>query len=284
MREIWRRTWSLFFNRSVLWLPVLCAEFLSSWLWRLQRLAAADLIHWLILHTSLFRLTVSGGRPWEAWHVKLAFITSPFVFGTYFLNVCLYATALVVTAKLVEASDRDVRPDFLVGLRAARVQLRRILGFSLKFFLCYVPAAIGAFEGLRLVLRDPLHYDPLLVRALNSALSLVTYLVVAYFLTPSALLLLRDSPLPPLERDSVRWGRVFSFAAVIVILAVGYLANVAEQTLLESHFIPVFPHLMMSLAVSLLCAFPYIPLFIALSLIATSDAQEPELVPVVSES
>jgi hypothetical protein len=278
MRKIWRRTAKLFFGRPTLWIPVFCADFISFCLWQLQGLAAQVLVHWLALHSSLpvYERQLYE-RQYAAHAMKLAVVTRPFAYATYFLNVCLYVAAFVITAQLVEVVDRNARPNFLEGLGAARMRLRGILGFSLKLCLFYVPAEIVACEGFLLMLKHPLHYDPLTVWTLNSGVGLATRAVVAYCLTPSAILLLCDSSVHSLQRDSKRWGRVFSFVAIIVISAIGYLAGVGEQAFLESHFIPVWHRLEIDFAASLLRAFPYTALFIALSLIATSDAQEPEL-------
>lgn len=282
MRELWRKTAKLFFGRPTLWVPVLCADFISFCFWQFQGLAAQVLVHWLTLHSSLFQWTPSSGDPFAAYAVKLALVTRPFAYATHFLNVCLYATAFVVTAKLVEAIDRNARPDFLEAISAARVRLRGILGFSLKLCLFYVPAEIVMCKSLLLLLRHPLHYDPVAVGVLNASVGLATRTVVAYCLTPSALLLLRDSPVHSLQRDSKRWGRVFSFVLIIVISAVGYFAGIEGHAPLGTHFIPVWHRLEMDFAASLLRAFPYIALFIALSLIEKRDAAESEVVAVGS--
>ena len=280
MNELWRKTAKLFFGRPTLWIPVLCADFICFCLWQIQGLAAQVLVHWLALHSSLLQWSPVYEGQYAAHALKLALVTRPFAYATYFLNVCLYAGAFVVTAELVEAIDRDAGPNFLGGLSAAKVPLRRILGFSLKLCLFYVPAEIVTCESFLLLLRRPLHYDPVTVGLLNAGVGLATRMVVAYCLTPSALLLLRDSPAHSLQRNSKRWGRFFSFVAIIVIAAIGHFAGVGEQALLESYFIPAWRRLEMDFAVSLLCAFPYIALFIALSLVEKRDAQEPELVTV----
>lgn len=79
--------------------------------------------------------------------------------------------------------------------------------------------------------------------------------------------------------ESAVWGRRFAIAAAIAISAIGYLVTLANESIAT---LPIFAHeasaFALNLATSLAAALPYVPLFIALSLIGRSDAVEAEVV------
>ena len=90
----------------------------------------------------------------------------------------------------------------------------------------------------------------------------------------------RNSPsekcaIAPVTTEDAHWGRHFSILMVMASLAITYLVAMVEQSLNTS---PILARGILRLIVeapaSAVTAFPYVPLFISLALIATNDAAE----------
>lgn len=280
MRDIWRKTARLFWERPVLWVPVLCADFLGFWLLWFQRLAAKKLIIWLLFKHSTLGGSLVPRYSMPGLTLLGVLIGGPLEWGSFFLDIGFYTMAFVMTGVMVGMISQESIPDFSLAFHVARLRLRRILGFSLKLILlCAVWLALIAVASTKFSDRP----RPISGYLFGFGMGAVGFLIAAYCLTPSALLLLRDAPSRLERRESALWGRGFSIATAIAVSAIAYFAGVAERSFLAStNFAGDIPQLILNLAVSLLAAFPYIALFIALSLIEASDTKEPELVSVAS--
>lgn len=282
MREIWRKTAELFWERPVLWVPVLCAEFVAYWLFWMERLASRQVVIWLAFkHSALNGALVRRSSASEtSLLLKVVSITGPLNWGTYFLNIYLYTLALVVTSVLLEMVFAGSKPDLLLALRSTKLRLLRVVIFSLKIFLFLVGGTVTLGYTLGKFALGLARIQVVVCGAMAIGCA-----VIAYFMAPAALLLLRDSRSALMRRESGVWGRKFAIVGAIVISAIAYLATLTNESIrtwrIFAHGAPAFA---LNLATSLAGAFPYILLFIALSLIGRSDAVEAEVVVVGSES
>lgn len=281
MREIWRKTAELFWERPILWVPVLCADFVGYWLMWLERLASRQVVIWMAFNQSpLNGALVRNGSSETSLLLKVMSIAGPLLWGTYFLNICLYTLALVTTSVLLEMVFAGSKADLLLALRSTRLRLKRVGVFSLKMLLFFAGGVVifgftvGKF-ALGLARLQAVVYGAIAFG----------YAIVAYFMAPGALLLLRDSRSALMRRESGVWARKFAIAGAITISAIAYLGTLANESITP---LPIFAHgapsLALSIATSFSGAFAYILLFIALSLIGRSDAVEAETVVVGSES
>lgn len=279
MRELWQKTAALFWERPILWVPVLCADFLRYWLWTFEDTASRKLVIWLLYkHSVLGGLVPRTSGSEISLILKAALIGAPPLWGSYFLDICFYTSALLMTSALAEMIVAESKPDLLVALRFMKLRLRRVVPFSLKVFLFLVGGAVifastlGRFGGGL----TRMYIYGFGATAIWSAL-------IAYFMAPAAILLLRDSQSALLKRESAVRGRAFAIAATIAVSAIAYFATLAEQSSATS---PIFAHgapvLAVNCVASLVAALPYIPLFIALSLIEKSDTAESEVATVGS--
>lgn len=247
----------------------------------MERLASRQVVIWLAFdHSTLNGALVRNSSSETSLLLKAVLIGGPLLWGTYFLNIFLYTLALVVASVLLEMVFAGSRPDLLLALRSTKLRLKRVGVFSLKVFLflvggtaifCYTLGRFAA--GLARL------------QAVVFGAIAIGYAVVAYFMAPAALLLLRDSRSELMRRESGVWARKFAIAGAIAISAIAYLVTLANESI---RTLPIFAHeapsLVLNLTTSLAGAFPYILLFIALSLIGRSDAVEAEMVVVGSES
>ena len=108
------RSLTLFWENPILWLPLVCADLLVFCFTRLQKLLTRQLIDSLLLNHPA--LTGQAIRPvaQPALIMKAAVLNGSFVWGTYFLNTCLYTVAFVITATLVHTLGQDMQPDLPV--------------------------------------------------------------------------------------------------------------------------------------------------------------------------
>lgn len=278
MREIWRKTAELFWERPILWLPVLCADFIGYWLREFQGVLTRELIRWLLLGpASVFdsRLVPHGSVP--ILELKAALIGGPFVWGGYFVSIGLYTIAFVATAVLVKSIDQSGKPDFRLAFGVVKSRIRRILRFSLRVLLFFaVAAAVWSFVLIPLAVKS-LREESLNVLAVG--VTILVEAITAYCVAPAALSLLTESSSQMMNRESVRWGRGFSIAGSIAGLVIAFIPVMQGQRLLNPIIVHVGP-VVFNMITSLLFVLPYIPMFIALSLIAMNDAQMPEIVAV----
>ena len=125
--------------------------------------------------------------------MKAELLNGSFVWGTYFLNACLYTLAFVITATLVHGLGQDMQPDLPVVFGSLGSRSRRMLVFSVKLLALY--ALLGALlvQATRVAQKWGLlttHFVPGFV--------MLAYVFVAYFMAPSGIRLLRDSQSPPI--------------------------------------------------------------------------------------
>lgn len=280
MRQLWRKTSDIFWQFPILWLPTLVADVVTFCFERLW---------WLLRHEVIFRLMQShsvldntpdyrihGVAP-TALTILLAFLK---LFET-FLGICFYTAAFLITALLVQGFLQNFSVEYSFVAAMLKQQRRNIFVFSLKLFLLLILAAALVTEAV-IFLTPRLSHLPQLygVTAADVVnISVILLLVcVAYIITPSAIALLRLPDLPPVKSNAVVAGRIFAMLAVAASSVVDVFAGPVERVLFRevAHINTVTSQTTYAIA-SLLGAFPYIFLFIALALIASRNTEDEDI-------
>lgn len=270
MRELWRRTADLFWEHPILWLPVLAADLLGQCVTQLQQL----LTHRIVL-SLVERHSVLGNTPdlvaYKAAAMKAALLIAPFVWGSYFINICLYTMAFLVTARLVFTfQEQPSAASFAATLKAGHP--RRIFVFALKIFAMFILAAMLLLAVDLFVVST--HQAKLVAMALwADGAAMVVSVCIAYCIVPSSLRLIKDRN-SFLADESIWRGRSIAILVVAASSVIAFCVQTAEQSLLGTS--PVHPMTLLALGAiaSLFAAVPYVPLFIALSLVAMQDDDE----------
>jgi hypothetical protein len=268
MRDLWRKTTALFWENPILWLPVLCTDLLAFCFTRLQKLLTRHLIDSLLFsHSALTGQAIQpSGR--SALIMKAALLNGPLVWGTYFLNTCLYTAAFVVTATLVGTLAQHVRPDLRLVLISTGSRMRRILVFSVKLLALYALAFAFLVPATTVAQKWKFPY-------LAPGFVILTSILISYCMAPAGISLLRDRQSRTVTAEYVKWGRAFSILMVLGSIALGYFVPMVEQSLFASPLlVRGIPRVIIEALSSSVAAFPYVLLFISLSLIATNDPVE----------
>ena len=268
LRQLANRTLSTLKAHPVLAIPVLVADLIGF--------AAMHLQH--ALHQPLFELFLDSNRsvlatthtafvltPENA--TKAALLTAPLLWGCYFLNIVLYTSALLTIATLLNGERtgeiRDLRRIRSV-LMSSKRRILRFSGLTLLSLIVQLPLGYLTFLiGDKAALLTPLNG-----RNLGYALAFTAELLSVLLLSRPVLSLLRSPEPDKMNRH--------------LVSMVGIAALIAQFALLLGieHLPPSFFHQKTVLGLlcreaftSMLCALPYVPLFISISII-DQDSQE----------
>jgi hypothetical protein len=265
MTNLFRRASYLFWQFPILWVPVLTADMLDTVLKEVRPLVARALIQSVLQSSSVLSSVPDPLRasPQSIW--KAAFLSAPIIWGSHFVGIVLYASAMTMTATLVLMNPPAIRG--LYKLNQDR-SFKDTLFFSLKvfaiIFLTGVPwTAIVGLVSMRFP-RSGLIWGG----DFGVLFGIAFTVVVAYFITPTAIRLLRKPRTEPVNIDLIPPARAF---AVLAVIASGLLDRLTVGT--ESTFLsrPATRTgvLVFDAVASLVGAFPYILLFIGLTLVAS---------------
>ena len=101
---------------------------------------------------------------------------------------------------------------------------------------------------------------------------------IAWLLVPAGIRLIQSQHTGSLHSEAVRKGRLFALLVVLASNAFSYLALKWEGSLIAAHSVsPLFRKLAIHPAMVLLVAFPYMLLWIALSLLSSEEAEMVEI-------
>jgi len=248
MRTLWRTTTHLFWQYPILWLPVLLADLIAFCLRLLQGWASQAVIQSLVVF-AVSKLLVE------------------------FLNLCLYVTAMIVISILVPALIAQTKTQWQQILFAVKQLRVQILLFSMKIFGMLL---VATFLNIELMAYLPrLHLLPTFStfsasRDQSLALIALLFAALAWLATPTAVTLLRPPESPPNGTKTLRHARIFAAVSVLTTVALYYLAIVAKPSFAPLLTTAFGVQLFWGIA-SAVSATPYIPLFIALHLIANPD-------------
>jgi len=264
MTNLFRRASHLFWQYPILWVPVFAADIVDTLLKEVRPLATHALIQSVLQSHSVLSSVPDPLQASQLSTWKLALLSAPIVWGAHLVGIVLYASAMTMTATLVL-----MNPPTMAGLYKQNPDrsFKDTLYFSLKvfaiIFLIGVPwtAIVGVvsmmFPRSRLIWGGDFAI----------LFGVVFTVVVAYFITPTAIRLLRKPGTEPVNVDLMRPARAF---AVLTVIASGLLYRLTLGT--ESTFLarptPRIGILSFDAVASLAGAIPYILLFIALTLVA----------------
>jgi hypothetical protein len=267
MQNLWRKTSELFWQYPILWLPILLANTLE-WLllWSQQILARR-----IVTFFSQGHRSVLGGRPDlsidPSTVMKASLATGLLSAGIYLLFTCLFITALFVISKLVR-NCLDNRPPELKAAVIDTLQSckRKTVVLSIKILALFAAGALLLIFAMpRLVRLTTMSY-----RDIGYSFSCILTVVIAYLLTPSIVAAL--SPGRSVTSEMLAKARLIAMIGVAASDLIGLFVERAEFSVFSRSAYPSVPaQRFIGLAVSLFTAFPYIPISIALSVVAFSS-------------
>jgi hypothetical protein len=263
-----KRTFALLRRHPIFALPVLIADLLGF--------AAMHFQH--ALHGPLFALFFSTKdsvlsttrssfilTPENA--TKAALLIVPLIWGCYFLTIYFYSGALVVVSALLETAQKGEILNLQLVQTVLLKRKRRILGFSIFLFGVLVIAAVVGYWLFRAIVSVPWFAtwtgfnEGILVAGLLE-------MPIAYIFTRRALKFLRPEAMQ--RRSDERLATFSGFAAVTVQIVVSLLWRYAAPAFLFQQT-TVAAFLFREATFSLIGALLYVPLFVALSLLATGE-------------
>ncbi len=200
-------------------------------------------------------------------HLKAIFIGAPLTWGTYFLSACLYTSALTFTSLLVQYED----PHIAWGNRKEQgCGARRIAIFAAKLIGLYVSTVIIFFLPLLWILQ---RLDRAILQSvwLPYAASFLASAGIAWLLTPTAIALLRKSNALPIRIEARRWGIYSALLAITACSALSAFCNSAVHAHPSKNGTGAN---LIYTVIAILTALPYIPLYIALALLADETAAQ----------
>jgi hypothetical protein len=281
MRILWRSTAHIFWQYPSLWLPVVLADLIAFCLRSLQGWITHAVINSLLVGHSV----LSGGpEPLQTLPVAWAAVFGVSKLLVEFLNICLYATAMVAISILIPALIAQTKAPWQQILLAVKQLRAQILLFSTKVLGMLLVAVLLNIELIAYLPR--LHFLQMpstfgAMRDQGIILIALLFAAIAWLLAPSAVAILRPPESLPRDSSGLRQARIFAAISVLASAAIDFLATVVAPSfvpLLRTAFGMQFFWAVASAA----SALPYIPLFIAFHLIANpdthpADAAEAEL-------
>ena len=270
MQILWRKTSELFWQYPVLWLPILIADTLQSFLHWLQKLSIRG-----ILTSSLqSSRSVLGGPPDltadPTVSAKAALGAGIVRTGIELFIVSLYIAAMLVTARLVKDCLGNKNPEFLTAVRSTlQSAKRRILILSIKVGFSF---AAGSILFVLLLTHIPR------VRAfsygdIGYGFGVVLIAAIAYLLTLAAITAIQ--PLQPISPKDLANARLLAILGVVASSIIGLFAQRAAASF-AADYPSVFTQQLIDLIASFFTALPYVPLSIALALVAWGLNTYPE--------
>jgi hypothetical protein len=279
MQEFWRKTVELFREHPILWLPFIIADLTAFFLSWLQKSATSNFVHWFLIrhyHSVLGGSLISPDLD-PATMRKAAILCTPLVWGSYFVHICLYTAAFVITAAVISKVQAQHEPCLAEVISLLGLSLRRIFWFALKVL------ALWILGGILLILVPAgfIHFffegNFLGPAIFGSVGALLGSICVAWLLTPAGIRLIQAPLSESVSVDNIKRGRIFAILAVAASIIISYFVMKAEASIsTSSDFDPTFHHLVISPLLSLFAALPYMPLWIVLSLLAVEGIQDTE--------
>jgi hypothetical protein len=269
MRKLWRTTSFLFWQYPVLWVPIIVADIAAFSLLRLQGLISHRIVLWIYQSHSV--LSSAPDYRYDASEIREAvLLTAPLLWGSYFLSICFYTSAMLAISEALRQISRTHRIDLPGSASSLRPALPRALRFSLKLFVLCVGAAILLAAITTFLTKFGLVMEP---RLFGYCYSLAFSSGIAYLVTPSALRILQSIGYTPISSERQRLGRIFAILALAASNTLGAMLAQVNLPLWEGwHAHAAAVRFVLSAIISLIAALPYIPLYIALYLIANPES------------
>jgi hypothetical protein len=270
MRDLWHRTVELIRTYPVLSLPAIWAACLSYGWEQLRRIILHNVLPLVLYRTSVLGASVPDTSPSRVAVLYVLSLSNTVVLQ--YADICGYVVALLITAKMLGRLTADNPKDAPYANISIASHWSGVLWLGL---LAYVVA----FGSVVIFIFLPIAYFPAAAHHLLSILKrpyfmaptgFITYAALAYFLTPVALRLLSRLGKRGISCKEIATGRKSWLITGAAITALSFIqlstpkpfdANLAERAAVG---------LFWTIFVSL----PYVPLFIALSLLGGGFSKE----------
>ena len=263
MKRLWQRVWELSRQHTVLWLPVVGAALLSCGWTQLRRSAIHQMLPW-ILRAHQGHSVLGGSFPTSenSTGYGLVYVAS-FLITTVceYADICCYVIAMLIIAHLLGKLMTDATHDKpYISFSVARHGLG-VLWLSLLVYLLALASSALVFL--------PVTFYPTsrLGQPFTIAVVLVMYSALAFFITPVALRLLARAGGAQIGPEEVAIGRRCSlFVGVAISLLSAVQLSIAGKLHVDHAQREAF-----GIVGTIVTALPYVPLFLALSLISMKD-------------
>jgi hypothetical protein len=276
MQDLWQRTIKLFREHPILWAPLIIADLSAFFLTWLQKSSTKWIIHWLLIkhyHSALDGSVIIPNTDPLAMR-KAAIIVSPLVWGGYFVHICLYTAAFVLTAAFVGKILCNQKPYSADAVSLLRSNLRQVTWFSLKVLALWMIGGISLVLVPAAFIRSFFEDRFLGPAAFGAVGALLGNICASWLLTPAGTRLIQAPFSEDLSAETIKRGRILAILTSAASVVISYFAMKAEASIyISSTFDPAFHHLIVSPLLSLLVAFPYLLLWILLSLLAFGNVK-----------
>lgn len=265
MKRLWQRVWELSRQHIVLWLPVVGAALLSSGWAQLRRSTIHQILPWILRarqgHSVLGGTFPTSGNSTAGYGV--VYVAS-FLITTVceYADICCYVIAMLIIAHLLGKLMTDVTHDKpYIGFSIARHGLG-VLWLSLLVYLLALASSALVFLPTTFYPTSRL-WQPLV----TITVVLVMYSALAFFITPVALRLLARVGGAQIGPEEIAIGRKCSlFVGVAISLLSAVQLSIAGKLHVDHAQREAF-----GIVGTIVTALPYVPLFLALSLISMKD-------------
>ena len=264
MKRLWQRVWELSRQHTVLWLPVVGAALLSCGWAQLRKSAIHQILPWILRarqgHFVLGGTFPTSGNSTAGYGV--IYLASFFITTLCeYADICCYVIAMLIIAHLLGKPMTDATHDKpYISFSVARHGLG-VLWLSLLVYLLALASSALVFL--------PVTFYPTsrLGQPFTIAVVLVMYSALAFFITPVALRLLARAGGAQIGPEEVAIGRKCS---LLVGVAISLLSAVQLSIAGKLH-VDHAQREAFGIVGTIVTALPYVPLFLALSLISMKD-------------
>jgi hypothetical protein len=255
----------------ILWLPCICAGFLTLGLARLEKAGIRKVARWFMTQHSVLAGDVPASDLSQAQNHTLM-VTIPLGLCKQFLEVSLFVVALVMTAKLAGMILEEQTPDLNVALRGIAAGWREIFLFSLKYMV-----VLGAAGAIMILPASSalISYRLMEITASKAFVYPVALALTgggAWLLMPTAIRFLRSPDTAPVSAEVRNRGTIFYVLTSAVALALENIIGRAEATMV---FEKRWELAAVSAVNSIVVNTPEVLLFIALALLAFGGTRDP---------
>jgi hypothetical protein len=263
MRTLWRKTSELFWQHGVLWLPVFVADLFSFGIDHLRKPLFNLVVTPLLTNHSI--ITGAQELTTDKTKIFMGEVSSMLIIAFLeLISIVAFVSAFFATAKLVKRKLGYLETD------AREVGLTHILGLCVRASVIVAPLALCGFL-VTTYFPIALHRFNLLLHSYATQVEgLLVMALIAYLLTPGALRAIAEPEGHVIDQETKSQGRQAALLAVVVSAVLLAFVTMAENSLLATPGQWFFIYLV----ASPITAMPYIPLYIALTLLAVEGSKE----------
>jgi hypothetical protein len=273
LQSLAARTFSFLRKHPILFVPVFMAELLGLGVLHLRRTFFRML---LVTLFSTHDSVLSPGHRTFALSAedlpKATLLGAPLEWASYFINIYIHVAALVAISVLVRTITNDESTNFRAISIAFREKKRQLFIFSAALSLSFIPAA-GVLYALVWTIGNFQSLNRWMGFNFGVFIGLVVELPLVYFFAWRALTLLSATEAPPesaSERLAILSGIITIVTQAVLVLLIQHAPALVFRPTTE------IGALFQEAVTSLIAALPYVPLFVALSLLAEDNEKPAE--------